>query len=463
VTDTAGLPRTVRDTPAAHRVAARGPARVRACGVTPGRPVTLVVVIVLSALAALVVPLLGAPLALHGTGEAAPPGAGGIALLRGVVLIALCVPVGEAYVARLARRVPGVRQGPPSRVVPAAIAGFLAALGLACVVSAGNLIPRRLSDLDVGDLYRTRDGVLALVEVNAFWLAALWARAPDGRPARMRRLAPPAAVVAAEALRAHPPAESSPLFGSALTAVHLSCAALWLGGLWQVLRTVRLWRAGSAPVGRAGPVGQAEGGFVERADTGGREPSSEPGERGGTGGRARRHTPTGPTGTGAPTEPTRAGGSSGPNGAGPPTEPTDADTPPRPDAAAGMALLTAYARLAAVLLAALVVTGALSTLRRMPPSTVLDQLVTTAYGRTLLAKVLLVAVAAALALAARLRLAAAARPRPGVPARIRDLLRPGGPGDPLTACAPARVEVAVLGVVVAASALLTALPVPIRW
>jgi putative copper export protein len=67
----------------------------------------------------------------------------------------------------------------------------------------------------------------------------------------------------------------------------------------------------------------------------------------------------------------------------------------------------------------------------------------TAYGRVLLAKVVLMAGVAALALWARVRLA-----------RAR---------DPLTACSPARAEVYVLGVVVAVSGLLTALPVPIRW
>jgi putative copper export protein len=98
---------------------------------------------------------------------------------------------------------------------------------------------------------------------------------------------------------------------------------------------------------------------------------------------------------------------------------------------------------AAVLLAALTATGVVSTVRRMPPETVLEQLTTTAYGRTLLAKVVLVAVVAALALWARIRLARAA--------------------DPLTACAPARAEVVVPAVVVAVSGLLTAVPVPIRW
>ncbi len=165
-------------------------------------------------------------------------------------------------------------------------------------------------------------------------------------------------MIVAEALRAHPPTEQSPLTGSGLTLVHLTCAALWVGGLLHALRTLRLWHG--------------------RYDTG-----------------------------------------------------------------AGAALLGLYARVAAVLLAAITATGVWSSLRRMPPGTIVEQLTTTAYGRALLAKVLLVAAVAALALWARSRLRRAA--------------------DPLSACAPARAEVVALGLVVAVSGLLTALPVPIRW
>lgn len=310
-----------------------------------------VAVLLLVALAALV-PLLGPSAALHGTGEAAAPGVGGIALLRGVLFAALCVPVGELLAHRLAARLP---DAPPERptgwAVFAAAAGFAAALALASVVATGNLVPRSLADVDVGGLYRSRDGRLALIEVNAFALAGLCARAR--RPAV--RMWPLAAVVVAEALRAHPAPETSPSAGYALTLVHLTCAALWAGGLLHVLRLLRRWR----------------------------------GDR------------------------------------------------------AGAALLGFYARVAAVLLAALTATGVWSALRRMPADTVLEQLTTTAYGRTLLAKAVLVAAVAVLALAARRRLRRAA--------------------DPLTAYVPARAEVAVLGIVVAVSGVLTALPVPIRW
>lgn len=310
-----------------------------------------VAVLVLVALAALI-PLLGPSAALHGTGEAAAPGVGGIALLRAVLFAALCVPVGEAFVNSLARSLPGAPGEAPRSWAPyTALAGFVAALGLASVVSTGNLVPHGLDQIDVGGLYDSRDGRLALVEVNAFLLAALCAR--SRRPAV--RLWPVAAVIVAEALRAHPTTEHAPLLGSGLTLVHLTCAALWAGGLLHVLRTLRRW-------------GRAE---------------------------------------------------------------------------AGPALLGLYARVAAVLLAAITATGVWSSLRRMPAATVLDQLTTTAYGRTLLAKVLLVAAVALLAVWARLRLRRAA--------------------NPLTACAPARAEVVALGVVVVVSGLLTALPLPIRW
>ncbi|MER5829495.1 CopD family protein [Streptomyces sp. NPDC002130] len=328
----------------------RGPLRPTGAG-------RAVAVLVLVALAA-VIPLLGPSAALHGTGEAEAPGAGGIALLRTVLFAALCIPVGELFVNRLARSLPRTAAAPPA--LPrtwsplAAGAGFLAALGLAAVVATGNLVPGDGADIDVGGLHASRDGKLALLQVNAFLVAGLCA--VSRRP--VTQVWPLAAVVVAEALRAHPTTEHTPLTGAGLTLVHLTCAALWAGGLLHALRVLRLW--------------------------------------------SDRH-----------------------------------------DQAAGAALLGLYARVAVVLLAAITATGVCSSLRRMPPETILEQLTGTAYGRALLAKVLLVAVVAALAVWARRRLRRAA--------------------DPLTACAPARAEVVALGLAVAVSGVLTALPVPIRW
>lgn len=313
-----------------------------------GRTAAVLVLVVLGAS----IPVLGPSPALHGTGEAEAPGAGGIALLRTVLFAALSVPLGELFVNRPARSLPGAPPQRPRSWAPyAATVGFVAALGLASVVATGNLVPDSAADIDVGGLYESRDGKLALLEVNGFLAAGLCAT--SRRPGL--QVWPLAAVVVAEALRAHPTTEYSPLIGSGLTLVHLTCASLWVGGLPYALRTLRRWR-----------------------------------------------------------------------GAG-----------------AGPALLGLYARVAAVLLAAITATGVCSSLRRMPPGTIADQLTDTAYGRVLLAKVVLVAAVAALALWARVRLCRAP--------------------DPLDACSPARAEVVALGVVVAVSGLLTALPVPIRW
>ncbi|MER6029271.1 CopD family protein [Streptomyces sp. NPDC001851] len=313
-----------------------------------GRAAALLVLVALGAL----IPLLGPSAALHGTGEAAAPGVGGLGLLRTVLFAALSVPLGELFVHRLARHLPGVPPQRPRSWAPfACAAGFAAALALASVVAAGDLIPHRLGQIDVGGLYGSRDGELALLEVNAFLVAAVCAS--SRRPAA--QVWPLTLVVVAEALRAHPTTEQSPLAGSGLTLVHLTCAALWAGGLLYAVRLLGLWRGGPA----------------------------------------------------------------------------------------GAALLGRYARVAAVLLAAVTATGVCGALRRMPPATVLDQLTTTAYGRTLLGKAVLVAAVALLALWARIRLRRAA--------------------SPLTAYVPARAELIALGAVVAVSGLLTALPLPIRW
>jgi putative copper export protein len=339
---------------------------------------------------AALIPLLGPRPALDGTGEAAAPGVGGIALLRAVLFTALCVPAGELFAARLARRVPGapLEYAPRSWAPYAAVAGFVAALGLASVVATGNLLPHHLSDMDVGGLYQTRDGKLALLEVNAFLAAGLCAF--SRRPAAQAW--PLAAVALAEALRAHPAPEHGPLVGSGLTLVHVTCAALWTGGLLHVLRMLRTWRASSKAEAAETPE---TAGTAVSAETAGTAVSAD------------------------------AAGTA-----------VSAD-------AAGAALLGLYARVAAVLFAALTATGVWSALRRMPPGTVLDQLTATSYGRTLLAKLVLVVAVAVLALLARLRLRRAA--------------------DRLSACVPARAEVVALGLVVAVSGLLTALPLPIRW
>ena len=109
----------------------------------------------------------------------------------------------------------------------------------------------------------------------------------------------------------------------------------------------------------------------------------------------------------------------------------------RANPSAVQALVRLYARVAAWLFAAVVATGVVSALVLVP----LAGLFTTSYGRVLLVKAALVAAAAALAVAGRLWLRH--RPRPG-----------DGPA------LATRVESGALAAVLAAAALLVALPAP---
>ncbi|MFE4055351.1 CopD family protein [Streptomyces sp. NPDC059096] len=316
------------------------------------------------ALAAVLVAVVGVSLAGRGTGELRIPGAGATTVLRAAVFAALAVHLGELAGTRLARTGPartgpartgpartGPGPGPGTVPVPAPAPGMpeprrlaVTASLVGAAASAGQiLLLARVSGLDLATVYGTSDGRFLLVMANGFLLAAGCATLT--RPALA--LAPLAAVVGAEALRAHPE-PYTPMLGVALTVVHLTAASLWTGGLLYVLRA--MW------LRRGDPAGSRD-------------------------------------------------------------------------------LLGRYARHAARLLAALAATGTLSTLRRLPADVVL----TSAYGRVLMAKLVLVAVVCALALTARVR------------------LRRGG-----DAGRPARAELAFLALVVLVSAVLTVVPDP-HW
>ena len=100
-------------------------------------------------------------------------------------------------------------------------------------------------------------------------------------------------------------------------------------------------------------------------------------------------------------------------------------------------LIVSYARLALWLVAGVVLTGGVSALLLVPPSTV----TTTTYGRLLLVKIGVVVAAVGAAVLARRRLAA-------------------DPPGPRAVTRPARVEVGLLGVVLAVTATLTATAPP---
>ncbi|MFD4510291.1 copper resistance protein CopC [Streptomyces sp. NPDC058457] len=149
--------------------------------------------------------------------------------LRWLLFTALALLLGEAALHRLATRVPDApAQRPRPWALPAALVGCAAALGLTALV-IGDGSPRSAID--------TRPGILSLIEVAGFALAAV---AVPGRR-RTWALVPLAAVVVAEALRAHPQAEQT-VAGPVLTLIHLAAAALWAGALVQVLRTTVAWR-----------------------------------------------------------------------------------------------------------------------------------------------------------------------------------------------------------------------------
>ncbi|MCX5418049.1 copper resistance CopC/CopD family protein [Streptomyces sp. NBC_00059] len=151
-------------------------------------------------------------------------------ILRWLLFTALALLLGDATLSRLAARVPDApARRPRSWALPAALVGCAAALGLTALV---------IGDGSLRSAIDTRPGVLSLIEVAGFALAAV---AVAVRRLRAWAVVPLAAVVVAEALRAHPQAEQA-VAGPVLTFVHLAAAALWTGALVQVLRTMLAWR-----------------------------------------------------------------------------------------------------------------------------------------------------------------------------------------------------------------------------
>ncbi|MGQ4512486.1 CopD family protein [Streptomyces sp. DW26H14] len=209
--------------------------------------------------AAALIALLGVAAATRGTGEHPIPAAGTTALLHAVVFAALAVHIGELAGARSARRPAGpvpatssgtgdthtaARPGSAPRPRPRAFAAAASLAGAGA--SAGQLVLlSAVSGMDLAAVYGTVDGRLLLVMASGFLLAAGCAALTRAEWA----LAPLAAVICAEAARAHPE-QFTPLVGSALTAVHLTAASLWTGGLLHVLRVLWLAR-GDRPSTRA--------------------------------------------------------------------------------------------------------------------------------------------------------------------------------------------------------------------
>ncbi|WP_078625350.1 copper resistance protein CopC [Streptomyces iakyrus] len=154
--------------------------------------------------------------------------------LRWLLFAALAVALGEAAGRRLSNHLPNAPAPRPRPwTLPATLVGSVATLALAAL---------QLGDGSLSSFTDTRPGVLSLVEVAGFALAAV--------AVLVRRRAwaavPLAAVLVAEALRAHPQAEQS-VAGPLLTFVHLTAAALWAGTLLHVLRALAAWRGERSP------------------------------------------------------------------------------------------------------------------------------------------------------------------------------------------------------------------------
>ncbi|WP_434587536.1 hypothetical protein [Streptomyces sp. A5-4] len=191
--------------------------------------------------------LIGAGLVTRGTGEIRIPGVGTTALLRAVLVTTLALHAGGLAVTRTARTVPGAPASRPrSWAVAASLLG--AAAAVAQIVKLAGPGSPRTGPADPGallEIYGTLPGQLALLQANAFLAAAYLAS--RSRPAWA--VAPLALVVLAKAVRTHPEVDS-PAVGIALTAVHLTAATLWCGGLLHALRTMFEWR-GATDAARA--------------------------------------------------------------------------------------------------------------------------------------------------------------------------------------------------------------------
>ena len=184
-----------------------------------------------------------------GTGAAPMPTAAGGASLdspvvivwRWVLFTGLALALGGLAGQGLARRT--AREAGPTGVAlslprPLVLAG--GALGL---LAAAGLAFTQVG-FRVSGLATSTAGRILLIEVCGFGITTalgVLARTRRGIALRAVAVLPLLAVVVAEGWRAHPHADAG-VFGAALTVVHLSAAAVWVGALAHVLRCARRWR-----------------------------------------------------------------------------------------------------------------------------------------------------------------------------------------------------------------------------
>ncbi len=163
------------------------------------------------------------------------------ALLRWLLFAGLALSLGGAGGALLAARIrreagqQDLELTPvPAPLITGAALGLVATVGLAA--HAHTLVLTALTGTAAGRVL----GIELVAFAVALALGALARAHPTITLATGAGL-PLLAVIAAEAMRAHPH-EVQPVTGAILTATHLLAAALWVGGLAQVLRTALRWR-----------------------------------------------------------------------------------------------------------------------------------------------------------------------------------------------------------------------------
>lgn len=186
-------------------------------------------------------PRLSGQLTGHGSGQRlSNPGRWPTALLRWLLFTAFAIGFGGIAAAVLTRRRPpaGRPPAPPPLVLPAAVGGMAAALGLAAINVGNGDVVQGFAHPSISQLLQGREGLLVGVELVAFALAGILAVVLSP----ISSAVPFLVVAATEGLRGHPDALAGD-WGALLLTVHLCVVAVWVGGLVQVLRTAAVWRS----------------------------------------------------------------------------------------------------------------------------------------------------------------------------------------------------------------------------
>lgn len=172
-----------------------------------------------------------ASVSLVGAATTETRGAWVTGILRGVLFAALALSLGEGAGRWLLRRVSSPSDRIRSWMPLVPIIGLGASVGLALALLGDGSLIAGLVHPTFGAL-TSRPGIVALIEVAGFALAAVASR--SRRPGWS--WLPLVIVIAAEALRAHPGIVNA-FLGVPLTVIHLGSAALWAGTLVYVLRS----------------------------------------------------------------------------------------------------------------------------------------------------------------------------------------------------------------------------------